>query len=158
MSGGIAIWNASNAVIEEQLHRGLRLRHPLLPDRRQPHHPRQRIWANNIHPDTLNWGFGIACNGNNAPILTENLIREHWYGVAAINGGQPNLGDLVNDFPGDDGGNSSGEERAGRADLRLLQQHAAAQMAQGNTGVPGRRRRRSRTPSSTRTTIPPSGP
>jgi hypothetical protein len=70
---------------------------------------------NNIHPDTLNWGFGIACNGQNAPLIVGNEISGHNYGVALINGAQPNLGDVVNDFPGDDGmnqflGNGLGDE------------------------------------------------
>jgi hypothetical protein len=63
------------------------------------------IVDNNIHPDTLNWGFGIACNGQNRPLIVENWIWGHWYGVALINGAQPNLGDLTNDDPSDDGGN-----------------------------------------------------
>jgi parallel beta-helix repeat protein len=105
MSGGIAIWNSSSAVIEdnhiENCGYGILCyqfdANPLIKD--------NVLLNNNIHPDTLNWGFGIACNGQNAPIITGNEIQGHWYGVAIINGAQPNCGDLVNDFPGDDGGN-----------------------------------------------------
>lgn len=105
MSGGIAIWDNSSAVIEdnhiENCGYGILCyqldANPLIKD--------NVLLNNNIHPDTLNWGFGIACNGQNAPIIAGNEIQGHWYGVAIINGAQPNCGDLVNDFPGDDGEN-----------------------------------------------------
>jgi len=90
------------------------------------------ITDNTIHPDTVNWGFGIACNGDNAPIVTGNLITGHWYGVAAINGGQPNLGDLVNDFPGDDGDNQILDNGLGGEVYGFYNNTSLPQMAQGN--------------------------
>ena len=105
MSGGIAIWNASNAIIEGNHIENCGYGILCYQFDANPWIRNNVLLNNNIHPDTLNWGFGIACNGQNAPIVTGNVIQGHWYGVATINGGQPNLGDLVNDDPDDDGGN-----------------------------------------------------
>ena len=88
--------------------------------------------ANNIHPDTVNWGFGVACNGNNAPVLAGNMIRRHWYGVAAINGGRPNLGNLGNSSPDDDGGNHITENGLGGQIYGFYNNTPLPQMAQGN--------------------------
>ena len=105
MSGGMAIWNECNGLIEGNTISGCGYgilcyqfdANPLIKD--------NVLTDNNIHPDTLNWGFGIACNGQNAPIITGNSFSGHWYGIALINGAQPNVGDLINDFPDDDGMN-----------------------------------------------------
>jgi parallel beta-helix repeat protein len=105
MSGGIAIWNAGNGLIEGNHIEGCGYGILCYQTAASPMIRNNTLLANNIHPDTVNWGFGVACNGNNAPILAGNTIRGHWYGVAAINGGRPNLGNLGNASPDDDGGN-----------------------------------------------------
>jgi len=132
MSGGIAIWNASNGLIEGNHIEGCgygilcyqTAANPLIRD--------NTLIANNIHPDTLNWGFGIACNGSNAPVLVGNTIREHWYGVCAINGGQPNLGNLENASPDDDGGNQITENGLSGQIYGFYNNTPLPQMAQGN--------------------------
>jgi parallel beta-helix repeat protein len=132
MSGGIAIWNASNAVIEDNVISGCGYGILCFQTGANPTIRDNVISDNTIHPDTVNWGFGVACNGSNAPILTGNRITGHWYGVAAINGGQPNLGDLVNDFPGDDGGNILVDNGLGGVVYGFYNNTPLPQMAQGN--------------------------
>jgi len=92
MSGGIAIWNACEGLIEGNLirHCGYGIlcysvgANPTIRD--------NTIRDNDIHPDTLNWGFGIACNGDNQPVIEGNLIVGHWYGIAITGGAEPDLG------------------------------------------------------------------
>ncbi len=105
MSGGIAVWNACAGLFEENIIEGCGYGILCYQFDANPTIKDNVLVDNNIHPDTLNWGFGIACNGQNAPLIVGNVISGHNYGVALINGAQPNLGDLVNDFPGDDGMN-----------------------------------------------------
>lgn len=105
MSGGMAFWASCNALVENTTITGCGYGILCYSTGANPTLLNNTIEDNNIHPDTVNWGFGVACNGNNAPILMENEISGHWYGVAAINGGQPNLGNVDNAFPGDDGRN-----------------------------------------------------
>jgi hypothetical protein len=61
-----------------------------------------------------------------------NTITGHWYGVAAINGGQPNLGDVVNDFPGDDGLNHINDNVLGTTTYGFFNNTPLPQMAQNN--------------------------
>ncbi|MEZ4386090.1 MAG: right-handed parallel beta-helix repeat-containing protein [Candidatus Krumholzibacteriia bacterium] len=132
MSGGIALWNLSNALIEDNLIEGCGYGILCYQTGANPVILGNEIRDNTIHPDTLNWGFGVACNGNNSPILMGNRISGHWYGVAAINGGRPNLGDLVNDFPGDDGGNAIEQNGLGGQVYGFYNNTPLAQIAQGN--------------------------
>ncbi len=132
MSGGISIWNASNALIEDNEIRGCGYGILCYQTGANPTITGNLIADNTINPDTVNWGFGVASNGSNTPILTGNTITGHWYGVAAINGGQPNLGDLVNDFPGDDGGNLIEDNGLGGEIYGFYNNTALPQMAQGN--------------------------
>jgi parallel beta-helix repeat protein len=132
MSGGIAIWNASNALIENNRIEGCGYGILCYQTGANPTITENLILDNTIHPDTVNWGFGVACNGDNAPIVTMNNITGHWYGVAAINGGRPNLGDLENDFPGDDGGNLFGDNGLGGEMYDFYNNTPYDQMAQGN--------------------------
>jgi len=105
MSGGIAVWNACEGLIEDCLIRGCGYGILCYQAGANPTIRGNTIVDNNIHPDTLNWGFGVAVNGPSQPIVAGNTIDGHWYGVAIINGGQPNLGDLGNADPDDDGEN-----------------------------------------------------
>lgn len=105
MSGGMAFWASCNALVENTTITGCGYGILCYSTGANPTLLGNTIENNNIHPDDVNWGFGVACNGNNAPILMENEISGHWYGVAAINGGMPNLGNVDNIFPGDDGRN-----------------------------------------------------
>ncbi len=105
ISGGMAFWASCNALVENNSISGCGYGILCYSTGANPTLLGNTIFDNTIHPDTVNWGFGVACNGNNAPILMENEIKGHWYGVAATNGGQPNLGNVVNDYPGDDGRN-----------------------------------------------------
>ncbi len=132
MSGGISVWASSNAVIEDNRIEGCGYGILCYSTGANPTIIGNRIRNNNIHPDTVNWGFGVACNGSNAPILVDNLIVGHWYGVAAINGGQPNLGDLTNEFPGDDGNNFIMDNGLGGEIYGFYNNTPLPQMAQGN--------------------------
>ena len=132
MSGGIAIWNAGNGLIEGNRIEGCGYGILCYQTAASPMIRDNALVANNIHPDTLNWGFGVACNGNNAPVLAENTIRGHGYGVAAINGGRPNLGDLGNASPDDNGGNHIIENGLNGEIYGFYNNTPLAQMAQGN--------------------------
>jgi parallel beta-helix repeat protein len=132
MSGGIAVWALSSALIEGNSISGCGYGILCYSTGANPTITGNNIFDNTIHPDTVNWGFGVACNGSNSPILTENIITGHWYGVAAINGGQPNLGDVVNDFPGDDGLNQIHDNGLGGQTYGFYNNTPLAQMAQNN--------------------------
>jgi parallel beta-helix repeat protein len=132
MSGGISIWASSAALIEGNDIEGCGYGILCYSTGANPTINDNHLRANTIHPDQVNWGFGVACNGNNAPILTNNQIELHWYGVAAINGGHPNLGDLVNSIPGDDGNNVFLDNGIGENHYNFYNNTPLAQMAQNN--------------------------
>jgi parallel beta-helix repeat protein len=132
MSGGIAIWNAGSGVIEGNHIEGCGYGILCYQTAASPVIRNNTIVANNIHPDTVNWGFGVACNGNNAPVLAGNTIRLHGYGVCAINGGQPNLGNLENASPDDDGGNQIMENELNGQIYGFYNNTPLPQRAQGN--------------------------
>ncbi len=132
MSGGISIWASSAAIIEECIIEGCGYGILCYSTGANPIIRGNAIHHNNIHPDQVNWGFGIACNGNNAPVITNNRILGHWYGVAAINSGHPNLGNLDNAATDDDGGNFITGNGIGAQSYGFYNNTALAQMAQGN--------------------------
>jgi len=105
MSGGIAIWNDSNGEIINNVIENCGYGILCYQQNANPYIKNNTIRNNTIHPDTLNWGFAIACNGNNAPVIAGNIIEGNYYGVAIINGAQPNVGDLSNADTTDDGKN-----------------------------------------------------
>lgn len=105
MSGGIAIWNDSNAEIKNNLIENCGYGILCFQQNASPYIKNNIIRNNTIHPDTLNWGFAIACNGSNAPVISGNIIEGNYYGVAIINGAQPNVGNLSNADTTDDGNN-----------------------------------------------------
>ena len=58
----------------------------------------------NYQEGNFNSGAGIfAGYGSSVGIVMGNYIAGNYYGVSIINGAAPNLGDMVNDYPGDDG-------------------------------------------------------
>jgi len=58
----------------------------------------------NYQEGNFNSGAGIyAGYGSSVGIVMGNYIGGNYYGVSIIGGAAPNLGDMVNDFPGDDG-------------------------------------------------------
>jgi parallel beta-helix repeat protein len=132
MSGGISIWASSAAVIEGNFIQGCGYGILCYSTGANPVIRNNWLYHNNIHPDTVNWGFGVACNGNNAPVLTFNRITGHWYGVAAINGGHPNLGNLDNAATDDNGGNFLSGNGIGAQSYGFYNNTPLAQMAQGN--------------------------
>jgi parallel beta-helix repeat protein len=105
MSGGIAIWNSSNAEIKNNLIENCGYGILCYQLNANPTIKNNTIRNNTIHPDTLNWGFAIACNGSNAPVISGNIIKGNYYGIAIINGAQPNVGNLSNADTTDDGNN-----------------------------------------------------
>lgn len=132
MSGGISIWASSAAVVEGNVIEGCGYGILCYSTGANAVIRNNYLRLNNIHPDQVNWGFGVACNGNNAPVLTGNHITGHWYGVAAINGGHPNLGNLDNAATDDDGGNVITGNGIGAVSYGFYNNTALAQMAQGN--------------------------
>ncbi|GJQ62151.1 MAG: hypothetical protein SCALA702_12040 [Melioribacteraceae bacterium] len=93
-SFGITLYSSSNGVVNV--------------DVRNNH-----IHDNNVNPNTLISGSGININGspNNTPVIAENIITGNWWGITIQNGStvqagpQPNLGNLFNASPLDDGDN-----------------------------------------------------
>jgi len=60
----------------------------------------------NYQEGNSNSGAGIyAGYSNSTPIVMYNYIAGNYYGVSNINSAACNLGDMVNDYPGDDGMN-----------------------------------------------------
>jgi len=58
----------------------------------------------NYQEGNSNSGAGIyAGYGSSVGIIMGNYIGGNYYGVSIINSANPNLGDMVNDYPGDDG-------------------------------------------------------
>ena len=58
----------------------------------------------NYQEGNFNSGAGIyAGYGSSVGIVMGNYIGGNYYGVSVISGASPNLGDMVNDYPGDDG-------------------------------------------------------
>jgi parallel beta-helix repeat protein len=104
-SGGISIWNSSNALIAGNIIENCGYGILCYSANANPQIINNIIRNNNINPDTTLWGFGIASNGSNAPVIAGNEISGHFYGVAIVNGGQPNLGNLNNTDTTDDGRN-----------------------------------------------------
>jgi parallel beta-helix repeat protein len=92
MSGGIAIWNSSQGLIEDNLIRDCGYGILCYSVGANPTIRGNTIRDNDIHPDTVYWGFGIACNGDNQPVIESNVIFGHWYGIAITGGAQPDLG------------------------------------------------------------------
>lgn len=132
MSGGISIWASSAAVVEYCIIEGCGYGILCYSTGANPAIRDNIIRNNNIHPDQVNWGFGVACNGNNAPVVSYNRITGHWYGVAAINGGHPNLGNLDNAATDDNGGNIIVGNGLGGQSYGFYNNTPLAQMAQGN--------------------------
>ena len=61
---------------------------------------------NNFAAGNPNSGAGIMVGGSSsAPIITNNRIHGNFTGFYLVENANPNLGDLTNDFPGDDGNN-----------------------------------------------------
>jgi len=105
MSGGIGVRYDSAALIEGNTIEGCGYGVLCLSDGANPTIRGNTIMDNNIHPDTVLWGFGIACNGLNSPTIAANRISGHWYGVALINGATPSVGNIENGNLDDDGEN-----------------------------------------------------
>jgi len=60
----------------------------------------------NYQEGNFNSGAGIyAGYSSSMGIVMGNYIGGNYYGVSIINGASPNLGDMVNDYPGDNGRN-----------------------------------------------------
>ncbi len=131
-SGGIAIWNQSNAIIENNRIEDCAYGILCYQTGANPLIWRNTLLNNNINPDTLNFGFGIACNGPNHPVISGNTISGHYYGIAIINGGQPDVGDLSNADTTDDGGNRFVGNGIGDKKYELYNNNSLPIMAEGN--------------------------
>lgn len=64
------------------------------------------VIRHNFVPNEPNSGAGVMLSGpNTQPIMTENEITGNFTGLYIVGDASPNLGDVTNDFPGDDGMN-----------------------------------------------------
>lgn len=104
-SGGIAIWANSQALIEENYIEGCGYGILCYQAGADPEIRNNTLVDNTANADTLMWGFGIACNGPNSPLIAGNRIRGHHYGLAITGGASPNVGNVDNIDPDDDGEN-----------------------------------------------------
>lgn len=136
MSGGMAFWNSSSASVIGNTIRGCGYGILCYSIGANPTIQGNIIEDNNIHSDTVNWGFGVAVNGDSAPVLAGNRISGHWYGVAAINGGQPNLGNIYNAPTDDDGLNIIRDNGIGGQTYGFFNNTPLDQMAQNNNWGP----------------------
>ena len=60
----------------------------------------------NFVPGNANSGAGIMVEGaSSAPIIRRNEITGNFTGFYIVGGANPNLGDMINDYPSDDGEN-----------------------------------------------------
>ena len=131
-SGGISIWNECHGLIEGNRIEGCGYGILCYQFDADPRIHDNDIVDNNTNPDTVNWGFGIACNGANAPVISGNRIGGHYYGVAIINGAQPNVGDVGNADPNDDGRNQFLGNGLGEAMYELYNNGALDIKAENN--------------------------
>lgn len=131
-SGGISIWNSSNALIEGNTIENCGYGILCYQTDANPVIKNNIIRNNTINPDTLVWGFGIASNGPNAPIITGNEIYGHFYGVAIVGGGQPNVGNVDNPDTTDDGNNYFLGNGIGNNRYELFNNNALPILAQNN--------------------------
>jgi parallel beta-helix repeat protein len=93
-SFGITLYSTSNGIINANVRDNI-------------------IYNNNINPNVMTSGSGININGSpaNQPIITRNTIYGNWWGITIQNGTtvqagpQPNIGNIENSDPTDDGMN-----------------------------------------------------
>jgi len=131
-SGGIAVWGQSNGVIEYNRIENCAYGIFCYQGGANPLIRANTLLNNNINPDTLNFGFGIACNGANAPVITGNVVQGHYYGVAIVGGAQPNVGDLSNTDTLDDGLNRFLGNGIGNNKYELYNNNPLPIKAEGN--------------------------
>jgi parallel beta-helix repeat protein len=131
-SGGIAIWGNSQAVIRNNHIENCAYGILCYQAGANPLIDHNTLLNNNINPDTVYFGFGIACNGSNHPIIKRNTIQGHFYGVAIVNNAQPVLGNLSNADTTDDGGNRFLGNGIGSRKYELYNNNPLPIMAEGN--------------------------
>ncbi len=87
----------------------------------------------NFQEGNSNSGAGIyAGYSNSNPIIMGNYIAGNYYGVSNINGATCNLGDLVNDYPGDDGLNIFANNMVEGVVWNIWNSNSAQLLAQNN--------------------------
>ena len=131
-SGGIVLWGESQALIRNNHIENCAYGILCYQGGANPVIDHNTLLNNNINPDTLYFGFGIACNGSNQPVIRRNTIQGHFYGVAIVNGAQPNLGNLSNADTTDDGGNRFVGNGIGSRKYELYNNNSLPIMAEGN--------------------------
>ncbi len=131
-SGGIVIWGNSQAIIRNNHIENCAYGILCYQAGANPLIDHNTLLNNSINPDTVYFGFGIACNGSNHPIIRRNTIQGHFYGVAIVNNAQPVLGDLSNADTTDDGGNRFVGNGIGSRKYELYNNNPLPIMAEGN--------------------------
>ena len=103
---GIGVWSLSSTAaphIEGNLVKGNFTGITLVAS---PAYLLNNIIVANFQTGNINSGAGVyAGYAESTPTLMENYIGGNYYGVSNINQAACNLGDMVNDYPGDDGMN-----------------------------------------------------
>jgi len=101
---GLGVWSLSATAAPQITNNLIRRNFTGITVVNSPAHIQDNIIVANYQQGNFNSGAGIYIGyAESAGIIMGNYIGGNYYGVSIINEARPNLGDMVNDYPGDDG-------------------------------------------------------
>lgn len=101
---GLGVWSLSASAAPQITNNLVRRNFTGITVVNSPAHIQDNIIVANYQEGNFNSGAGIYIGyAESAGIIMGNYIGGNYYGVSIINEARPNLGDMVNDYPGDDG-------------------------------------------------------
>lgn len=101
---GLGVWSLSSMAHPDIRHNIIRRNFTGITLVNAPAYLENNIIVANYQEGNSNSGAGIyAGYSNSDPVVMSNYIGGNYYGVSNINSANCNLGDVVNDYPGDDG-------------------------------------------------------